>query len=501
MSFATGEPINVTIDETRYWEGMSRQDMDFQQALGELVDNAVSGSGKSAEGEQLPFRIEIMLERTNGLVRLWVSDEGRGITRDDLRDRVFAIGGEPRDPGPLNEHGFGLKNALCVLTGNHRAWSIVSCDQSAAAAGETLRVDGPFCSDMVIQTTGEALFGHTTQLSNTTGTAVYAETTFEYFGTLYRRATSWETLIVRLQEHLGVIYRGFLSERFNKMWLTYRDQGCEWLTLQIAPLPIPYQTGEYTSTTLTVNGPNGPAAAEYRRGLLDADAVRQPSPSPFPMRMYYQKDQKTQGIDIVLRGRVVKTAQFTEIWSLDRHNDYNEFVGELCLNDDNFKTVNNKTGLDPHDPYWIALLEELRTNSDFKPQKVVRRHEESDIKKEIARVLKNLMGGDPQREYPIWSGCAVKIDIYHKAGNGELYVYEVKKGTAGPLDAYQLLMYWDGVVKDESVSPVCGRLIAKECPQSVLRLIEDLNQRTDSRGQQYRFEFKRLTDIIPDLRT
>ena len=51
--------IKISIDESRYWEGLGRQEMDFHQVIGELIDNSISASGKDTDGDLLPFNIEI----------------------------------------------------------------------------------------------------------------------------------------------------------------------------------------------------------------------------------------------------------------------------------------------------------------------------------------------------------------------------------------------------------------------------------------------------------
>ncbi len=506
--------IKVSIDEGRYWEGLGRQEMDFHQVVGELIDNSISASGKDSEGDLLPFKIEVTLEKLGNKIRVKVADEGIGMSVKEITKYIFCLGGKGRSEGPLNEHGFGLKNALCVLTiGNRLPWIIETRDDVAVSKSEVYLVKGPFSSEMRLEL-GD-LSGWNEGLKHVTGqrgTRVYAETTFEFFNTLYHRARTFETLVERFIEHLGVMYRGFLSNPHNKMWLRWRNLGddednpnlnAEWEEFRVKSICIPYDAGGSQTTEIEIDGPEGKAKAVYIRGNLDVEKVKDPSlGKPYPLKIHYQGNIPTQGIDVIVRGRVLKTGQLPELWpwppeegGVQRHNDFNKFVGELILNDPKFRTVNNKIGLDPHDPYWRALLEKLN-DDDFKPQKITKAKIEIDLAKKLKTMLEgHYTGSRVQRNRPIWGGAGVKVDIFHELNNGEIHIYELKAGTAAPIDAYQLLMYWDGVVKDEGKSPKVGRLVAKEVPTAVKNVISEINRRKDSLGNHYNLEGKRIEEL------
>jgi len=55
--------VNVNIPEDAYWIGLSKQSMEFHQAIGELVDNSISASGFDSEGDLNPFKIEIIIQK------------------------------------------------------------------------------------------------------------------------------------------------------------------------------------------------------------------------------------------------------------------------------------------------------------------------------------------------------------------------------------------------------------------------------------------------------
>jgi len=422
-----------------------------------------------------------------------------------LTEVIFSPGGKGKSDGPLNEHGFGLKNALCVLTqGNKLPWIIKTRDTSAVKLEVMYIINGPFSSSLKVDlgdlnTWNKDLI----HVNSEAGTRIYVETSFSFFNTLYHRAKTFDKLTERLIEHLGVIYRKFLSNEYNKMWLRWREirddesHFTELDEFRIKPIEIFYDVKGSTKKEITCNGVEGETKIDYITGNLDTEKVKDSSlGKPYPLKIYYQGNIHTQGVDVIIRGRILKTGLLTEIWSdIPKHNDFNKFVGELILKDKKFRTVNNKINLDPHDSYWLSLLKEL-DDEDYKPQKVTGSKIERDIAKKLKVMLEgHNTGSTVQLNHPIWSGAGVEVDVYHKLNNDNLNIYELKAGTAAPLDAYQLLMYWDGVVKDENKSPKVGRLVAKSIPDSVKNIIIEINKRTDLSGNKYNFETKTIEEL------
>src|SRR5690348_10286691 len=123
------EEFTTVLDPDRYYKGLARQDMDFQHALGELIDNAISARPPKKGGDEpQAIVVEIAVEdNRDSTYTVQVADPGIGIRRDDLLSRVFNPGGQGVTIGQLNEHGFGLKNALALLTGgNERPLELIT---------------------------------------------------------------------------------------------------------------------------------------------------------------------------------------------------------------------------------------------------------------------------------------------------------------------------------------------------------------------------------------
>ena len=501
----TGFPrqIQVLIDDSRYWQGLGRQNMAFHQTLGELIDNAISASRTDSEGDLLPFRIEILITRSGQKVKVKVADEGTGMSLSDLENKVLSPGGQGSQLGPMNEHGFGLKNALCVMTsGNKLAFEIQTRDSEAARKNEYYLVKGPFSKNMKIELDDPNRWStNLKRCKGEMGTRVTVETSFEYLRTLWPRAKKeLETLMTRLGEHLGVMYRGYLQNLANKMWMRWCEDDGHWTEKRIQAIEVPY-TKSKTTHDFDITIGSDTAKASYTYGEVDAGQVEDEKKDwRYPLLIYYRHNIPTTGVDISVRDRVVLTQQLESLWpDLHRRPDYNWFVGELML-DQNFGTVNNKTALDSNNPFWQGLLEKL---NDVDPSSGTKKYEpkpgkqvlsEEEIRRKLASMLEASVPDSKATEiYPVWSGAGVKIDIHLETPKG-VQVYEVKSTTAEPIDVYQVLMYWDGVAFDKKKSPKLGRLVANDAPSSVLNMIKQINKRKDSLGKRYKLEFKKISE-------
>jgi hypothetical protein len=432
-------PFSTTLDAEHYFQGLARQDMDLHSAVGELVDNALSARKPAEVGDALqPMTVEITLEQSEdeGSVIVQVADHGIGMTMQDIVSRVFNPGGQGPDPGALNEHGFGLKNALALLTGgNSTEFELLTRSASDEAASEYcfLRVTGPLSTNMVVEDDatredwGTDL--HFLQEAET-GTKVRARVRWKYFRSMYRRGTpGLDFLAARLGEHLGVMHRHFLQGG-NHIRISYRRAGQEWTHKEVQAIPVPYE-GEHKSVSRTITVDGKEYKFEYDRGTLDYDVKDADAENergwPYPLRSYYQGSNARCGIDIAVRGRVIKSAVFEEIWpDIAKTVDFNRFVGELRVGAD-FRTTNNKTGLDPHADNWETLLSQLgEEGSEFRPEKTTRSESETSLREKLITILKGTFSGaSVTKDRSVWGG-GIDIDIFLDAGEGNIRLYELK---------------------------------------------------------------------------
>ena len=148
--------------------------------------------------------------------------------------------------------------------------------------------------------------------------------------------------------------------------------------------------------------------ATYRHGVLD-EAVRDSG----GFSIYYQGTIPTQGIDVAIGGRTIAVHQLDEIWDVQRHNKYNNFVGQLVIPEevprDYLRSINNKSAYDIQDDIWQTLFHELDAN--FPPPVEARAQSEREQRDKLADNLKKYRPEDEiVTEYAVWQS-AVKIDI------------------------------------------------------------------------------------------
>lgn len=499
--------FHTELDAEHYFQGLARQEMDLQDAVGELIDNAFSARKPAEMGDGLqPMTVEVTLEQSQdeGNVTIQVADHGIGMTIEDVTARVFNPGGQGAKQGTLNEHGFGLKNALALLTGgNSTDFDLYtrSADNSTAKNDHFLHVTGPLSTDMEVadDATREEWANDLHILMNAeTGTKIRAVVRWQYFRTVYKRgASGFDVLATRLAEHLGVKHRQFLKEG-NEIRFSYRRSGRRWTHKAVQPIEVPYE-GEHKTVKRSIEVDGTEYEFEYSHGVLDygvkAPEAEQEFGWPYPLRSYYQGSNARCGIDITVRGRVIKSGVFEDIWpEIGKTVDFNKFVGELRVGPA-FRTTNNKTGLDPHASNWEQLLQKLG-ESEFRPEKATRSDSENSLREKMMLILSGSFTGAPvSKDRGVWGG-GVNIDILLEDGTDNVRLYELKVTSGRVVDLYQLIAGWDGLVK-EGINPTLGVLVCPEYPATLSAAVSEANKRKDSAGNPYQIELRRIAEIVP----
>lgn len=497
--------FTTTLDPVLYFKGLARQELDFHAALGELVDNAFSAREEKF-GTLTNTTIEINITQlADGNVRLTIADPGIGIPFEDVTSKVFNLGGQGASRGQLNEHGFGLKNALALLTGgNATSFELITRSAKDANLGpdQFLRVEGPLSTSMKVSDGAtRSDWGQSLSVLGpaATGTKISVVVPWNYFRTLYRRGNpGLDVLVTRLGEHLGVMHRYFLKD--NKILISYQAYGGDVIHRTVQPIPVPFEGEEKTiSRDIVVGGKVHKFT--YRRGTLDY-SVKDPEAEeekgwPYPLRSYYQGSNARCGVDIVVRDRIIKTGVFEDIWTdIAKTVDFNRFVGELRVGED-FRTTNNKTGLDPHAENWEQLLKELG-EVEFRPEKATRSDSEKSLQDRLVHILKGTFSGaSVVHERKVWAGT-VSIDIFVDGGPANRRVYELKVTSGRVVDLYQLLAGWDGLVR-EGVQPTIGILVVKDYSQTLQDAVAEANSRSDKNGSIYNIELRTIQELVPPL--
>ncbi len=469
--------------DSNFYLALARQPLSFDQTLAELIDNSISADARS---------IQVSLTAQGQEVDVVVADDGRGILGDEIAERVFRPGSPPAVPGSMNEHGFGVKNSLSRLTDGRRSFWLLSRAQGhppesasivEGVLGPKLQVDSPSPAQLARWTEDIESLSSMDQ-----GTRIGTRTTIALLNSALatRLGRPFQSLrpdhIESLAEHFGVFYRPFLDTTHH-ITIKWRETlSGRWNSRQVTALRVPYEGQPHRNTfQVSINGATHDAI--YTWGRLDRNLAARSG-----FRIYYQGNLETQGIDVQVRRRVVLAHQLTEFFALQRHNALNWFVGELVLDDREFSTLFNKTGLDRSSPVVDALLGQMRDQPPPHPVAALS-FTETTLRRNISQVLATgTPATPPQQNAPVWSRVGVEVDILHELP-GSRIIYELKARILEPFDVYQLVMYWDALVADGN-APNVGRLVSPEqIPLNVQHLVHYWNQRLDARGVHYHLEF------------
>lgn len=444
------------------FQGLSKQNMLFHQCVAELIDNGIA-----AQTPDRRFRIDIIImpiPNNDAEIDLYVADNCCGMNLEML-SKALQLGVSASTQDRLNEHGFGLKNALATLSGRNGPWQLWSRTQ---LAGDVTTVMGPFMPEMIINDNVD--FPNDDFLPEDMSTLIKVSVKLSFFQSVQGRGAptiDLASLRMWLIEHLGIFYRGYLEQAAN----TFESRGTIVVSIrndhaQVPPvhMPLGNQQIEYFEVELGGNV----VKLEYHFGTLD-EVKRETLVRGSRARFYYQKNQPTQGIDIRLGKRTIATRQFETIWKtqdgksqLSRHNNYNEFLGELYIPQlprGVLTTTNNKSDFNLDDVDWMKIFTYL--NENFRPVEQIREKSESSLKNKWIEMLKAVNPDEAVTdEHSVWP-TATKIDVYRKTADGKIIIYELKVGSASPIHLYQLKMYWDGLV------------IEGEQPKEAILLVED----------------------------
>lgn len=444
--------VNLIADEGIF-RGLAKQNLLFHQCVLELCDNAIASAVQGIK----PC-IEIFLNPTENepdYVDFWICDNGCGMDIDSLSS-ALQLGKTPTSDSRLNEHGFGLKNALATMSGGNGRWTLWTRKE-----GKTIcSVKGPFSSTMIIEDgvtfPDEPFLPSASDIS----TIIHVRIKLSFVQGVQGRGAPSNNLVTLRQwliEHLGVAYRGYL-ELNKETQETYARiaVSCGTDRKVVPAVNVPLGNAETRYFDIPLAGMDAPIRVTYMFGTLDEIKRDQLIGEKEKAKYYYQGNMPTQGIDIRLGKRVIATAQFESIWKTDdgrtqlsRHNNYNDFVGEVLIPElprGILTTVNNKTDFNLDDSNWNLLFEEL---NKIRPPVKVRERTENELKKKWMAMLRATNPEDiVTDERAVWP-MGARIDVFRKSAQDEsVTIYELKVGSGAPIHLYQLKMYWDGLLLD-----------------------------------------------------
>lgn len=462
------------------FDSLAHQNLDCHHAIFELVDNAIAAARPS---QKAYIQIFLLPCHDTDKFTIVVADWGVGMDFVDLQN-CLQLGYQSTSGSRLNEHGFGLKNSLVTLSGGNGSWTLAS---RKSANEPYCVVEGPFHLEMPTRDADvlDFLPQNIKFLYPNPSTVVCVDVSRSFGRTMTRgiHSTSLPVLKNWLLEHLGVTYRGFLAQDTVTMEPRAKIMiSLEESNVFVPPIQIPMNViGQTKRITVKLSGK--PTEILYRWGFLDADKrdclIRTPD-GVAKAKYYYQGNIPTQGIDIVLGGRVIATAMLSEIWTnggdepLARHNAFNDFVGELIIpavERGTLATLNNKTGIDPADEDWAMLFECIQ---DYRPSPTEKANTEAKLCESWTNMLRAARPEDTvTTERAVWP-TATRIDVMDMGPYGKVDIYELKIGKAEPIGLYQLKMYWDGLVMS-GVQPTSATLLVKDYCSDMIEMARMMN--------------------------
>jgi DNA modification methylase len=394
----SSETCESTVELEMLASGMAKQHETYLDALQELIDNSVAASVDDESYFENPdeqVTISLTFVRGENTVTTYISDNGPGITRDQLQNHVFRTGNKEISDGILNNVGWGLKASLAWFEESLKQRNLQNDTNQFTLITQTktsdcLRVDGPITGDLPITSGNQNdwKIGIPDKISELNqadhGTRVHATCARAQFDNdVWPSADSLDKKVQYVRERLGTLFRRLLSVREdNRIVVSYHDlekneRGC----FDVVPIwPIYSDETQKKSHEFEVTTPrNEQYRVEYESGSLDIDAMTGHVEEEYPglltqsgkFRYRYRPSQNRQGVDIYANGRVLMTSVFEDVFDLTRNNQYNYFGGTIQIipqgDTNEVPTDNKKTRLDTNSELWREIQSEL-SSEEFLPE-------------------------------------------------------------------------------------------------------------------------------------
>ena len=378
--------------------GMAKQHETYLDALQELIDNSVAASVDDESYFENPdeqVTISLTFVRGEDTVTTHISDNGPGITHEQLQNHIFRTGNKEISDGILNNVGWGLKASLAWFEESLKQRELQNDTNQFTLVTQTntsdcLRVDGPITGDLPISSGSDndweiGVPDNVSELNQADhGTRVHATCARAQFDDdVWPSADSLDKKVQYVRERLGTLFRRLLSAREdNRIVVSYHDlETNERECVDVVPIWPTYsdETQKKSHEFEVTTSRDKQYRVEYESGTLDIDAMTDCAKEECPglltqsgkFRYRYRPSQNRQGIDIYANGRVLMTSVFEDVFDLTRNNQYNYFGGTLQIipigDTNEVPTDNKKTRLDTNSELWKEIQSELSTE-EFLPE-------------------------------------------------------------------------------------------------------------------------------------
>jgi len=479
--------INNKPDASKLWQGLGGNFETISQVASELVDNSISNIiGNSRKNRTVSIEIT---EKKDG-IHFRVEDTGTGIKN---LDATFTLCDTSGRESTFSAHGLGLKHALSTANPDNDNWFIYT------------RTDEDVSNSVYKEIAPKYTFeGFHAKIRtdiwpgnyNSSGTIIEFLCNRELFETVAQKTenkdSSFEHLIDIFIEDLGFTYATIIKE--NKVMITVKsiDIAGNIYTENIAPVE-PEWSKSYTllkgSERFDLGG--GSVEIQFCFGKIKEQKDN---------HKYYKRNMESSGCEIRLNGRVLSYNLLEEIWRVAPHPSFNSFLAIIDVVSDDInalpETRTSKNGFRKGDPKLVKLYQKIRSlmPKPIKDQDLD--NSEVGLFKRLAEQKMIHLRGNPTvtLEMEVFTSLGERIRIDMHVSNAEENIpYEGKKNKTTPLNVYQLMLYWDGLVYD-GIQPTEAVLIGAKHPDSVHKIVEQINKRLDANGKKYNFVVRTWSD-------
>lgn len=493
--------LDTMPDSNNMWENLGGNYENAEQSINELVDNAISNIiGNNTELK----KIQISLEETDDddkAIIITIEDSGLGI---EDAEQAFTLGSSGSD-SVLNEHGFGLLQALAAANKQNDAWDVYKRSPDNREKSEVMHIMAPY----VIGKQRYEMIKDTKWPGHKWGnTFIRVRCDHRLFTTLLPIETcvrssvkfDFETVADRIHEDLGFTYSYILADKKVELNLILKHSNGIKEEHKVTPIiPRWTQKFELYNESLHLN---------CNFGQID----KLPHRIPFDNRTssrYYQTNLFTSGVELRINGRAMEYNKFEEIFGKKNHPCFNSLMIQVDIvsesRSDLPATRTTKNGFRVGDERLEEIYKWIRKSINTNQKTVVKPVSitETEEKKKLAQIYQENYDANQEleigtaenivsREAPVFKQLLnkeyPKIDLLVNKPD-KVTVIEAKKGTASILDLYQMMMYCDGYYVDHGKMPDEAILVAKEFPDGVRRVLGHLAQKNKDRYPEFEIRY------------
>lgn len=203
----TFQKISLIPEVYNFWEGFGYNFENFLQVIHELIDNSISHYlGNNIEEERR--KIYLTFINYKDYVHFKIQDFGNGI---ENIEESLKIGSKYNQETVLNEHGFGLKQALSASDSKNSSWKIYNRTKEDVLKNQYKFMSAPYdFFDFKIFSEEGNCFNNTH-----TGTLIQFDCTKEWFNSVLNDFKSknynFKNILNLLKENLGVYYSNIIE--------------------------------------------------------------------------------------------------------------------------------------------------------------------------------------------------------------------------------------------------------------------------------------------------